>query len=94
MVLEGSPELVLPSVVERYGIEYVTTSFTAGWYESQGVGFLEEKLPVPLEVFRGNTLFNIEQLPFAIEDLPTFGRPAKVIRKSGLASSSSSPGGK
>ena len=32
MVLEGSPELVLPSVVERYGIEYVTTSFTAGWY--------------------------------------------------------------
>ena len=92
MVLEGSPELVLPSVVERYGIEYVTTSFTAGWYESQGVGFLEEKLPVPLEVFRGNTLFNIEQLPFAIEDLPsTFSPFRRKVEKQTIDRARSAP---
>lgn len=92
MVLEGSPELVLPSVVERFGIEYVTTSFTAGWYESQGAAFLQERLPVPLEVFRGNTLFNSEQLPFAMEELPnTFSPFRRKVEKQAIDRPLSAP---
>ena len=70
MVLEGSPELVLPNIVDRFSIDHVTTNFTPGWYESQAITFLEQKLPATLSVFRGNRLFDAEQFPFAAEDLP------------------------
>ena len=42
MVLEGSPELVIPQIVERFAIDTVSTSQTPGWYESQAMHFLEE----------------------------------------------------
>ena len=67
MVLEGSPELVLPNVVERYAIDRMTTSYAPGWYEAQAITFLEEKLPLSLEVFRGDTLFDAAQFPFELE---------------------------
>ena len=70
MVLEGSPELVLPNIVDRFSIDHVTTNFTPGWHESQAISFLEQKLPATLSVFRGNRLFDAEQFPFAVEDLP------------------------
>ncbi|MDG2461637.1 MAG: DASH family cryptochrome [Luminiphilus sp.] len=70
MVLEGSPELVLPNVVERYAIDRMTTSYAPGWYEAQAITFLEEKLPLSLEVFRGDTLFDAAQFPFELEQLP------------------------
>ena len=70
MVLEGSPELVLPNIVDRFSIDHVTTNFAPGWYESQAITFLEQKLPATLSVFRGNRLFDAEQFPFAAEDLP------------------------
>jgi deoxyribodipyrimidine photo-lyase len=63
MVLEGSPELVLPNIVDRFSIDHVTTSFTPGWYEKQAIAFLEQKLPATLSVFRGSTLFDAEQFP-------------------------------
>ena len=70
MVLEGSPELVLPNLVHRFGIDRISTSDTPGWYEKKAIRFLEEKLPRLLKIFRGPALFNSEQLPFSLEDLP------------------------
>ena len=58
MVLEGSPELVIPQIVERFSIDVVSTPQTPGWYESQTLAFLRDKLSVPLIVDRGNTLFS------------------------------------
>ena len=70
MVLEGSPELVLPNLVNRFGIDRISTSDTPGWYEKKAIRFLEEKLPRLLKIFRGPALFDSEQLPFSLEDLP------------------------
>ena len=82
MVLEGSPELVLPNIVDRFSIDHVTTNFTPGWYESQAITFLEQKLPATLSVFRGNRLFDAEQFPFAVEDLPdTFSPFRRRVEK-------------
>jgi len=82
MVLEGSPELVLPNIVDRFGIDHVTTNFTPGWHESQAITFLEQKLPATLSVSRGNRLFDVEQFPFAVEDLPdTFSPFRRRVEK-------------
>ena len=70
MVLEGSPELVLPNLVHRFGIDRISTSDMPGWYEKKAIRFLEEKLPRLLKIFRGPALFDSEQLPFSLEDLP------------------------
>jgi len=70
MVLEGSPELVLPNLVHRFGIDRISTSDTPGWYEKKAIRFLEEKLPRLLKIFRGPALFDSEQLPFSLEELP------------------------
>ena len=70
MVLEGSPELVLPNIVDRFSIDRVTTSYTPGRHETQAIAFLEQKLPATLSVFRGSTLFDVEQFPFELEELP------------------------
>ena len=75
MVLEGSPELVLTNIVDRFSIDHVTTSFTPGWHESQAIAFLEKKLPATLTVFRGNSLFDAEQFPFALEEMPNTFSP-------------------
>lgn len=70
LVLEGSPELVIPDLVQRFGITELSTCDTAGTYERQAVRFLAQKLPIPVEVYRGNTLFTPQQLPFTLLDCP------------------------
>ena len=70
MVLEGSPELVLPDLVSRFAITEVSTSFTPGYYERRTVEHLTRKLSVPLQVHRGNSLFLEHELPFPLADLP------------------------
>ncbi len=82
MVLEGSPELVIPQIVERFSIDVVSTPQTPGWYESQTLAFLRDKLSVPLIVDRGNTLFTPDQFPFAWADYPdTFSPFRRKIEK-------------
>ena len=93
MVLEGSPELVLPNIVDRFSIDHVTTNFTPGWYESQAITFLEQKLPATLSVSRGNRLFDVEQFPFAVEDLPdTFSPFRRRVEKLNISSPIPAPG--
>ena len=92
MVLEGSPELVLPNIVDRFSIDRVTTSYTPGWYETQAIAFLEQKLPATLSVFRGSTLFNAEQFPFEMEDLPdTFSPFRRKVEKINISSPMAAP---
>lgn len=75
LVLEGSPELVIPDVVERFGIQSVSTGFTPGYHERCAIAFLQRKLSVPLTVFPGNTLFERNQLPFELADMPAVFSP-------------------
>ncbi len=93
MVLEGSPELVLPNVVDRFSIDHVTTSFTPGWHESQTIAFLKAKLPATLTVFRGNRLFDCEQFPFVVEDMPdTFSPFRRKVEKLDIGGPIPAPG--
>ena len=75
LVLEGSPELVIPDLVARYSITEISTSFTAGEYERRGIDHLTRQLDIPVQVHRGNTLFDLEDLPFALEDMPSVFSP-------------------
>jgi len=70
MVLEGSPELVLPDLVSRFAINEISTSFTPGYYERQTLEHLQAKLNIPVEVHRGNSLFDSTELPFDLEAMP------------------------
>ena len=70
MVLEGSPELVLPYLINRFGITAVSTQHNAGYYERQTRQHLEENLPVPLTVYPGNSLFETTDLPFELDAMP------------------------
>lgn len=92
VVLEGSPELVIPQIVGRFAIDTVSTSQTPGWYESEALRFLREKLPVPLSVHRGNTLFTRDQFPFDWEDYPdTFSPFRRQVEKLTIPSPQSPP---
>ena len=75
MVLEGSPELVLPDLVARFGITEISTSFTPGFYERQAIEYLQQKLSIPIEVHRGNSLFSRSELPFELSDMPKVFSP-------------------
>ena len=92
MVLEGSPELVLPTIVDRFSIDHVTTSYTPGWHETLAIAFLEQKLPAMLSVFRGSTLFDAEQFPFELVDLSDTISPfLRKVEKLNISSPMTAP---
>ncbi len=70
LVLEGSPELVLPDLVQRFGITEVSTCDTPGYWERRSREHLARRLDIPLQVHRGNTLFDEATLPFTVADMP------------------------
>lgn len=57
LVLQGSPELVIPDLVRDYGIDALHTSHCPGSYESRAVRILGERLDIPVHEHAGNTLF-------------------------------------
>ncbi len=75
LVLEGSPELVIPDLVRDYSIDAVATSPVPGYYERKTLNVLRSRLQVPLLVHGANTLFDREDLPFALADLPRHFTP-------------------
>ncbi len=75
LVLEGSPELVIPHLVERYGITEVSVSEHPGWEEKQSVAYLAGKLDIPIQIHRGNSLFTETDLPMTLDDLPKVFSP-------------------
>ena len=70
LVLQGSPELVIPDLVREYGIDAVVTSHAPGYYERKTTERLERSLSVPLELHESATLFVPADLPFPLEQLP------------------------
>ena len=70
LVLQGSPELVLPDIVRDYGIDEVHTSDCVGSFEERAVAFLRSQLSVPVHVSDGNTLFSERQISTAALPLP------------------------
>ena len=70
MILHGSSELVIPELVRDYAIDLVGTSHVPGYYERRTLDTLRTRLPVPVQVAQGNTLFHEQELPFALADLP------------------------
>ncbi len=70
IVLQGSPELVIPDLVREYEIDRVSTSRAPGYHERQSLQFLTARLGVPLDIYAGNTLFSEEDLPGSLDALP------------------------
>ena len=75
MVLEGSPELVLPDLVQKFSITEISVSFSPGYYERKTLEHLGKKLDIPVEVHRGNSLFSVQELPFSLEQMPSVFSP-------------------
>ena len=73
-MLEGSPELVIPHIVERFGITEISVSRKPGFYESQTIEFLEERPSIPIVTHRVNSLFAEDEPPMPLEDLPGYSR--------------------
>lgn len=77
LVLQGSPELVIPDLVREYKIDAVATSKTPGFYERKSLENLRNRLPVPFTVHGGSTLFDEAGLPFDLDDVPEHFTPFK-----------------
>ncbi|QFU74385.1 DASH family cryptochrome [Halioglobus maricola] len=77
LVLEGSPELVIPDLVRDYRIDAVGTSATPGYYERKTLNLLRSRLDIPMNVYAGNTLLTRDELPFALGELPGQFTPFK-----------------
>lgn len=75
MVLDGSPELVIPDLVARFAITEVSTSFTPGYHERRTLEHLQAKLEIPVQVHRGNSLFDRSELPFDLDVVPNVFSP-------------------
>lgn len=77
LVLQGSPELVIPDLVRDYAIESLHLSRCAGSYEARALRVLQEKLAIPVAEHQGNTLFteaDIESLGELKESFSPFRR--------------------
>ncbi|WP_035518030.1 deoxyribodipyrimidine photo-lyase, partial [Pseudohaliea rubra] len=70
LVLDGSPELVIPQLVEQLRIDRVDMTRTPGAYEDAAVARLQRTLPIPVQVHQANTLFAERSLPFPLAALP------------------------
>jgi len=73
LVLNGYPEDVLPELVEKYEISEVFHHREVAHEETQVSADVEDrlwKLRINLRHFIGHTLYNKEDLPFPIKDIP------------------------
>ncbi len=76
-VASGRPQRELPALAGAIGASRVGTSLTPGYYERRTRQQVAARLPVPLEVHDGNTLFTVDNLPFELSDLPPHFTPFK-----------------
>ncbi|MCB1844749.1 MAG: deoxyribodipyrimidine photo-lyase, partial [Halioglobus sp.] len=64
LVLHEAPEVALPRLAQRYGISRAAVAAGPGVFEIRELAQVRAGLPVPLEVFPGNTLFEPPRLPW------------------------------
>jgi deoxyribodipyrimidine photo-lyase len=69
-ITSGRPQQELPKLARSIGAVRVGTSSTPGYYERHMRQQVAARLPVPLEVHCGNTLFTLDQLPFSLAGIP------------------------
>lgn len=73
LILKGKPEELLPELVEQYDIAEVYHHREVGPEETKISAYAEDrlwKLRINLRHFIGHTLYNKEDLPFPIKDIP------------------------
>lgn len=75
LVLEGSPELVLADLVRDYRIDILHCANTPGSYEARALRTLRERLAIPVQEHRGNTLFSEAAVERAANPLPEVFTP-------------------
>ena len=75
LVVRGAVDEVLSSLVQRYRIERVGLSATPGNREAEQVAELRSRLPVPVLVHQGNTLFERDRMREWMPELPKHYAP-------------------
>ena len=75
LVLQGSPELIIPELVRDYSIDCVGTNQVPGYYERKALERVTARIKVPIEVHQQSTLFTAEDLPFELDELPATFTP-------------------
>lgn len=85
LVLNGHPELLIPQIAEQYGISEVYHHREVAPEETSISSLTEDalwKLKINLRHFIGHTLYNKEDLPFPIKDIPdSFSRFKKKTER-------------
>ncbi|WP_432711678.1 DASH family cryptochrome [Pedobacter sp.] len=88
LVLKGLPEVLLPELVEAYDIAEVYHHREVAAEETQVSADVEDslwKLRINLRHFIGHTLYNKEDLPFPIKDIPdTFAQFKKKTERDAI----------
>lgn len=83
LVLEGSPELVIPDLVRDYRIDELHLSHCPGSYEARAVRVLAKKLSIPVRSHPANRLFHVEAIGETFPELPdTFSPFRRTVEKS------------
>jgi deoxyribodipyrimidine photo-lyase len=77
LIVNDHPARVLPALVKTHRLASVATARVPGYYERKTLEALADKLPVPLSVYRGNTLFDEDQLPGPLSSMPQHYSPFK-----------------
>ena len=70
LVLKTDPRVAVPQLVEAFDVDRVGTSASPGYYEALQVDEIRDRLRVPLDLHRGNSLFDPGQLPGEMAKLP------------------------
>ena len=82
MVLDGSPELVLPDLVRDYAIDTLHLSHCPGSYEARAVKTLRGKLDIPVGEHGANRLFAQAAIHTTFDTLPaTFSPFRRKVEK-------------
>ena len=75
VIVNGDPESEIPALVQRHHIDRVATAHTHGYYEQQTLAALERLMPVPVDVFDSNSLYDRDDLGSLLDDLPRHFTP-------------------
>ena len=85
IVCHGTPETILPELVQTYAIDEVIVHQEVAYDENREMDLVERELwkkKIPLTSFIGHTLYHKQDLPFPIKDIPdTFTIFRKKIEK-------------
>ena len=75
-LVSGSSHVVIPNLINEYAITHMASSWHPGVDEKSEWDFLAEQCqPIEFNQYSGHTLFDLEALPFALQELPASFTP-------------------